>query len=123
MRNVMLKSLAGLAVAVLVTAGLALAKTTRSTTIILATDAKLHTGTELKAGTYRLKVEPSGEQADVVFYNERGKEAARVSAKLVPTPEKNTTTQIINERVGEAQMLREIRPGRWTERIVFSTGE
>jgi len=125
-RSGVLKSAFGLVVAMLLTAGPSFARlwgghktSVKSTNITLASNVKLGNGNILKAGDYRVEV-PENSQAPEVTFNRDGKVVAEAPAKLVAENTKNPHTEVDFTMQGKENVITEIRPGGWNQKLVFN---
>lgn len=84
---------------------------------------RIPNGPKLNPGEYRVEVPMNVKAPKVVFYRD-GHEVAHTTAKLVPESHKNSDTEILSTKVNGTQVINEIRPKGWNERIVLggSTG-
>jgi len=81
---------------------------------------KFNNGTTLPAGTYRMEV-PENPTTPAVAFVQDGKVVATVEAKVVTEQKKNNATEVDSVTQGDAQVVRAIRPGGWTEEIDFGS--
>ncbi len=126
MRSQFVKSLIGVAAAVMITATWSYAgwwgshkSGDRSTSVTLSSAEKLGNGAVLPAGTYRMEVPENRTTPEVMFYKE-GKLVAQAKAKVVSKPEKNPYTEVDSTKEGSQDVITQIHPGGWTEDLLFS---
>lgn len=125
MRNQFVKSLIGLAAAVLLAAPWSFAgwrgshkSGDRSTHVTLSTAEELGNGPVLPAGTYRMEVPDNATKPEVAFYKD-GKLVAQAQAQVVTSTNKNPYTEVDSRKAGSQQIITAIRPVGWTESLVF----
>ncbi len=126
MRSQFVKSLIGLAAAVMLAATWSYAgwwgshkSADRSTRVTLASSEKLAGGPMLPAGTYRMEVPENVTNPHVMFYKD-GKLVAKALAKVVTKTQKNPYTEVDSSKEGSEDVITEIRPSGWTEVVMFS---
>lgn len=112
-------SLLGVVFALLLTAGLAQAKTK---TINLSYPAKLGDGPELQPGSYRIELVRDTEKPELIFYREKTA-VARTPAKLVEEPAKASRTEIHFDFKDNKRILTQMRVEGWRERLIFTEPE
>ena len=91
----------------------------RSTNVTLGSSAQLGNGSVLPAGTYRMEVPENVTAPEVMFYKD-GKIVAQAKAKVVTQTGKNPYTEVDSTKKGSQDVITEIRPGGWTEDLLFS---
>ena len=126
MRSQVVKSFIGLAAAVMIAATWSYAgwwgshkSADRSTKVSLASAEKLGNGSVLPAGTYRMEVPENVTAPEVMFY-QYGKLVAQAKAKVVTNTVKNPYTEVDSTKEGSQDVITKIRPGGWTEDLLFS---
>jgi len=92
----------------------------RKTDVTFSTTTKFNNGTTLPAGTYRMEV-PDNSPTPAVTFAQDGKVVATVEAKVVTEQKKNDATEVDSINQGDTQVVRAIRPGGWTEELVFAS--
>jgi hypothetical protein len=92
----------------------------RKVEVTFSTMTKFNNGTTLPAGTYRMEI-PENSQTPAVTFSQNGKVVATVEAKVVTEQRKNDATEVDTVSQGDAQLVRSIRPGGWTEEIDFGS--
>jgi hypothetical protein len=131
MRNRVVLSLLAAVIALPLAASLSFAglfgnhnrKPEKGVDLTLGNVEQIPNGPKLNPGDYRLEVPTNVNAPKVVFYR-NGKKVAQATAKLVPESQKNSDTEILSTKVNGTQVINEIRPKGWNERIVLggSTG-
>lgn len=125
-RSGIVKSAVGLVVALMMTTGLSFAhfwsghkSSVKSANITLASRMTLDNGTVLNAGSYHIEVPQNSKAPEVSFYR-NGQVVAKVPAKVVAENQKNTQTEIDSNTRGNKDVITEIRPNGWSEKLVFT---
>ncbi len=126
MRSQFVKTFVGLAAAIMIAATWSYAgwwgshrSADRSTNVSLASAEKLANGSVLPAGTYRMEVPENATMPEVMFYKD-GKLVAQTKAKVVTETRKNSYTEVDSTKKGSQYVITEIRPGGWTENLLFT---
>jgi len=91
----------------------------KSVNLTLSSASKIPNGPKLAPGSYRVMVPENAPKPEVVFYRD-GKEVARAQAELVAESQKNPATEVYSNTRGNRQVITEIRPAGWSQRLVFS---
>jgi hypothetical protein len=116
MRKKYLISLFGAGMAVVLSAGLATAKTN---TVQFAYRTSLGNGTVLNPGSYRVVVINDSSTPKVAFY-QGSKQVAETPVRLVPVSKKNSETQVIYDQSHKnSNVLTEIDLDGWNQNMVF----
>ena len=92
----------------------------RKAEVTFGTITKFNNGTTLPAGTYQMGV-PENSPTPAVTFAQDGKVVATIEAKVVNEQKKNDVTEVDSVSQGDAQVVRAIRPGGWTEEIDFGS--
>jgi len=126
MKSGVFRSGLGLVVLVLMTASLSFARlwgehksSDKSANITIASVMALSNGNVLKAGSYHLEVPEDSQAPEVSFYKD-GKVVAKAPAKVVAENQKNPYSEVDSIKQGNKDVITEIRPGGWAEKLVFS---
>ena len=107
-----------LAIALLFATSLALAKT-ETTEVDITHLSRVGTIQSLKPGSYLIEVMLSQKTPEVLFYRD-GKPVAKTAATIVEEPQKNDVTEVeLDTRNQKFDVITEIRPAGWKERIEF----
>ncbi|HUI41438.1 MAG TPA: hypothetical protein VL523_05670 [Terriglobia bacterium] len=115
MRKKLENCLLGATAALLLTAGLALAKTT---TVHLMYNVKLASGTILQPGAYRVAVVNASNSPELAFYLNR-KQVGEMPVKLVSEPAKISETEIHYDAANNSHVLTEIDLRGWNQKLMF----
>lgn len=116
MRNRFLICLLGAAMAVALSAGMALAK---ASSVQLANRARLGNGPVINAGSYHIVLMNSSSKPEVAFY-QNGKQVAEAPVKLVPVAKKNSETAVIyDQSKTNPTVVTEIDLNGWKQNMVF----
>lgn len=117
MKNRFLISLLGAGMAIALSAGMALAKTS---TVQFAYRAQLGNGPTINAGSYHVVVMKNSSKPEVAFY-QGGKQVAEAPVKLVSVPKKNSQTQVVYDQSHKnSNVVTEIDLDGWNQNFVFS---
>ena len=116
MRNKLVPYLIGTVAALLLTSGLAAAKTTR---VHILYKVNLQSGTMLKPGTYRVQLLSPSKSPELAFYHNR-KQVAETPVKLVNQPQKIAETQIHYNAANNSHVLTEIDLKGWNQKLLLS---
>jgi hypothetical protein len=127
MKLKVLASAMGLAVALLLTASQSFARSWThhnssewSTSITIDSPKELGNGTVLPAGSYNMEVSENSQNPEVMFYKD-GKLVCKTQAKLVTQSQKNAYTEVNSTKLGDKDVIQEIRPSGWDQSLVFSS--
>jgi len=125
MKLKVLNTVFGLAVALVSAASLSYAgsfgwhkSSEKSTNVSFDSATKLPNGSVLAAGRYMMTVPENSQSPEVAFYK-YGKEVAQAPAKVVAETQKNPYTEVESTTEGKNQLVTEIRPEGWREKLVF----
>jgi hypothetical protein len=119
MTRKVVKTVFAAAAASLVLAGLAFAK---AKDVNITYTARLGSGPEIQAGSYKVDVITGQPTPEVVFYK-GGEIVAKAPAKLVELPKKADYTQILFTTRDNSRVITEMRVSGWKERLVFEESE
>ena len=118
MKNRFLICLLGAGMAVALSAGMALAKTS---TVQFAYPARLGNGPTLNAGSYHVVLMNNSSKPEVAFY-QGSKQVAEVPVKLVSVPKKNSQTAVIyDESHKNSNVVTEIDLDGWNQNMLFES--
>ena len=90
----------------------------KSTHVSFDSPAKLSNGSVLAPGRYMMKVPDDSQSPEVAFYK-YGKEVAKAPAKVVAETQKNPYTKVEFTTKGKDQLVTEICPQGWREKLIF----
>jgi hypothetical protein len=127
MKLKVLASAMGLAVALLLTASQSFAhswihhnSSERATSVTIDSPKELGNGAVLPAGSYNMEVSENSQNPEVMFYKD-GKLVCKTQAKLVTQSQKNAYTEVDSTKLGDKDVIQEIRPSGWDQSLVFSS--